>query len=111
MDAQNIVWRQHEIAGGDVADAMPAPDGLMREHGRRVAGMFLRHVVDEKGNQHRVLRSDQSGEAALDSHLFDARLSVLAGQEFRSEEHTSELQSLLSISYAVFCLKTKTQQT
>src|SRR3546814_2342832 len=27
----------------------------------------------------------------------------------RSEEHTSELQSLMRISYAVFCLKTKTQ--
>src|SRR3546814_8772709 len=26
---------------------------------------------------------------------------------WRSEEHTSELQSLMSISYAVFCLKTK----
>src|SRR3546814_7927493 len=29
----------------------------------------------------------------------------------RSEEHTSELQSLMRISYAVFCLKKKTQQT
>src|SRR3546814_9721321 len=29
--------------------------------------------------------------------------------EPRSEEHTSELQSLMRISYAVFCLKTKTQ--
>src|SRR3546814_3229031 len=28
----------------------------------------------------------------------------------RSEEHTSELQSLMRISYAVFCLKTKKQQ-
>src|SRR3546814_9785749 len=28
--------------------------------------------------------------------------------ETRSEEHTSELQSLMRISYAVFCLKTKT---
>src|SRR3546814_2487387 len=27
----------------------------------------------------------------------------------RSEEHTSELQSLMRISYAVFCLRTKTQ--
>src|SRR3546814_7667910 len=27
--------------------------------------------------------------------------------EFRSEEHTSELQSLMRISYAVFCLKKK----
>src|SRR3546814_10524479 len=29
------------------------------------------------------------------------------GQKFRSEEHTSELQSLMRISYAVFCLKKK----
>src|SRR3546814_4942762 len=28
---------------------------------------------------------------------------------FRSEEHTSELQSLMRISYAVFCLKTQKQ--
>src|SRR3546814_6959501 len=28
-------------------------------------------------------------------------------EEFRSEEHTSELQSLMRISYAVFCLKKK----
>src|SRR3546814_5163520 len=30
--------------------------------------------------------------------------------ERRSEEHTSELQSLMRISYAVFCLKKKNQQ-
>src|SRR3546814_2316488 len=30
-------------------------------------------------------------------------------QAVRSEEHTSELQSLMRISYAVFCLKKKTQ--
>src|SRR3546814_5869442 len=30
--------------------------------------------------------------------------------ETRSEEHTSELQSLMRISYAVFCLKKKIQQ-
>src|SRR3546814_2496288 len=29
------------------------------------------------------------------------------GAYWRSEEHTSELQSLMRISYAVFCLKTK----
>src|SRR3546814_7868642 len=29
----------------------------------------------------------------------------------RSEEHTSELQSLMRISYAVFCLKKKKQKT
>src|SRR3546814_8062722 len=30
--------------------------------------------------------------------------------EYRSEEHTSELQSLMRLSYAVFCLKKKTTQ-
>src|SRR3546814_4981569 len=43
----------------------------------------------------------------------DAASAVLPGFEkprgfiFRSEEHTSELQSLMRISYAVFCLKKK----
>src|SRR3546814_3342674 len=34
-----------------------------------------------------------------------------AGGDGRSEEHTSELQSLMRISYAVFCLKKKTKNT
>src|SRR3546814_2176047 len=34
---------------------------------------------------------------------------LLAPAIIRSEEHTSELQSLMRISYAVFCLKTTTQ--
>src|SRR3546814_9189340 len=36
-----------------------------------------------------------------------AMLLVRASTDFRSEEHTSELQSLMRISYAVFCLKKK----
>src|SRR3546814_10038796 len=32
------------------------------------------------------------------------------GGQFRSEEHTSELQSLMRISYAVFCLKKKKEK-
>src|SRR3546814_4529840 len=32
------------------------------------------------------------------------------GHRLRSEEHTSELQSLMRISYAVFCLKKKKKQ-
>src|SRR3546814_7293035 len=44
----------------------------------------------------------------------DERRDRIAGREglvqrLRSEEHTSELQSLMRISYAVFCLKKKTQ--
>src|SRR3546814_16371181 len=34
---------------------------------------------------------------------------ILDGTSGRSEEHTSELQSLMRISYAVFCLKKKKQ--
>src|SRR3546814_7064492 len=37
------------------------------------------------------------------------KLLSLVLLNFRSEEHTSELQSLMRISYAVFCLKKKTQ--
>src|SRR3546814_2463608 len=33
---------------------------------------------------------------------------LLSGRDQRSEEHTSELQSLMRISYAVFCFKKKT---
>src|SRR3546814_3099018 len=36
----------------------------------------------------------------------NATLAALA-QDYRSEEHTSELQSLMRISYAVFCLQKK----
>src|SRR3546814_4285706 len=44
-----------------------------------------------------------------DRHRRALRVVVLARDvEDRSEEHTSELQSLLRISYAVFCLKKKT---
>src|SRR3546814_3709609 len=35
----------------------------------------------------------------------------LVGDQHRSEEHTSELQSLMRISYAVFCLKKKQHKT
>src|SRR3546814_3343992 len=44
----------------------------------------------------------------LTVRCFQMRLSV---SRVRSEEHTSELQSLMRISYAVFCLKKKMQLT
>src|SRR3546814_8350559 len=37
-------------------------------------------------------------------------VSPFAGDHLRSEEHTSELQSLMRISYAVFCLKKKNKR-
>src|SRR3546814_6803026 len=42
--------------------------------------------------------------------LRDQAVDPTAAIGIRSEEHTSELQSLMRISYAVFCLKKKTAQ-
>src|SRR3546814_10403519 len=52
-------------------------------------------------------------DARLFLALLGAKRSVRFDQppgvlQFRSEEHTSELQSLMRITYAVFCLKKKT---
>src|SRR3546814_3209179 len=41
---------------------------------------------------------------------FNSVYSIPGDTLNRSEEHTSELQSLMRISYAVFCLKTKTKK-
>src|SRR3546814_8194470 len=51
-----------------------------------------------------------SGMLAVGGHVvaMQPRCQVVAGDLDRSEEHTSELQSLMRISYAVFCLKKKT---
>src|SRR3546814_9418662 len=53
-----------------------------------------------------------AGAEAVDPAFAKDREQVMGGPfvdlERRSEEHTSELQSLMRISYAVFCLKKKT---
>src|SRR3546814_3454975 len=52
----------------------------------------------------RIIRGQRCGPSSVrklvSNHLAPARIA-------RSEEHTSELQSLMRISYAVFCLKKK----
>src|SRR3546814_5163465 len=61
----------------------------------------------------RVQRDRALGRLAPDRHLCDPAFRpeahVLCGL-WRSEEHTSELQSLMRISYAVFCLKKKNRK-
>src|SRR3546814_5423900 len=47
-------------------------------------------------------------ERAIVPDLLKLRDDFLTTVDGRSEEHTSELQSLMRISYAVFCLKQKT---
>src|SRR3546814_4518792 len=49
--------------------------------------------------------ADGEGGGAHQPHRHQE--GVLAADKVRSEEHTSELQSLMRISYAVFCLKKK----
>src|SRR3546814_5035696 len=62
-----------------------------------------RDAVDCFGNRADVVRR---GAAAAADEIEQAGFGELL-QRCRSEEHTSELQSLMRISYAVFCLKKK----
>src|SRR3546814_7214326 len=41
------------------------------------------------------------------SPIFESPLALFDAETHRSEEHTSEIQSLMRISYAVFCLEKK----
>src|SRR3546814_2726173 len=62
------------------------------------------HIEGERAAPHHR-RFDPERQTAIQPIAFeDFRILV----EPRSEEHTSELQSLMRISYAVFCLKKKT---
>src|SRR3546814_4896618 len=56
-----------------------------------------RHVQEPVDRQHQEDDVERRHQPAVTPHFF------------RSEEHTSELQSLMRISYAVFCLKQKKQ--
>src|SRR3546814_6178913 len=91
---------RHALQAGDVTPIVysSSPKSLAN---------VARHEIDI-----RLYPSSQPEAAQLDpdvsliinySHPFEAR-DKIGG---RSEEHTSELQSLMRISYAVFCLKKK----
>src|SRR3546814_4756041 len=75
-----------------------------------------RHHLEQVGDHHVAIGAGVlvEGRAALQSQrLGDVDLDVVdvvAVPDRRSEEHTSELQSLMRISYAVFCLKKKTKK-
>src|SRR3546814_8198596 len=55
-----------------------------------------------------LLTSHPQADEAQIRQLLDDNLCRCTGYHNRSEEHTSELQSLMRISYAVFCFTTKT---
>src|SRR3546814_3011657 len=88
-----------------------------RQCGRRVpVGRdfgFLGHTLH--AGDEGILR--EQGEVRSDRRKNEGHLHTGGGalaltiKQPRSEEHTSELQSLMRISYADFCLKTKTHKT
>src|SRR3546814_9788992 len=88
----------------DVCSSDLCISGVMEKQG----GSCLRAFFSPRSimtSMRSVPRPDAIMIFLISSHLWVA---------FRSEEHTSELQSLMRISYAVFCLKKKkksTQQT
>src|SRR3546814_941118 len=103
----------------------PAEPFVQRHDLARRADRFHRSVGQE--SQHRGVGDVDMGEGARvrggardddarlrlavaaveDGVAFDRRRAGIILDQFRSEEHTSELQSLMRISYAVFCLKKK----
>src|SRR3546814_4193490 len=128
--------RKHKTIAG-AAEAAPAgqrlPVDLAAHHGLHApAGPHLAGIVDEQFNdrvvadlaaladavmavraRQRVLRSQPRGQRGIRrarGGVLEPRRRADEGayrEVVRSEEHTSELQSLMRISYAVFCLKKK----
>src|SRR3546814_2185487 len=106
-----LLLAQAAAVHGDEAGAEAVHAGEVLVAGRLVDGAlaaelgFHRHHRDAVG-LHRAVA------AALADQLVDedafGRIGIASAlTAARSEEHTSELQSLMRISYAVFCLKKK----
>src|SRR3546814_963638 len=73
-----------------------APSGLARPERYRSGGYIRRLPADPWGNPYQYRQPGERG-------AFD--IFSMGADGARSEEHTSALQSLMRISYAVFCLK------
>src|SRR3546814_7660182 len=95
---------------------------MLVEHVTRAANVaHVRQVVDPRDDQRCCRAEGRWAERAVDRRHIRAKTIGRAwiGQRridrqrdaacCRSEEHTSELQSLMRISYAVFCLTKKTK--
>src|SRR3546814_5156167 len=70
-------------------------------------------LIADYGPDSETIRDDRYIEGCVAAIIKASTVSLRSRNahlsfKFRSEEHTSELQSLMRISYAVFCLKKKT---
>src|SRR3546814_7928325 len=90
--------------GGSALLSLPAP-GITLEEKQAVNKALLRSgaAIDEMNCLRKHLSAIKGGRLAAAA----APARVVSLLISRSEEHTSELQSLMRISYAVFCLKKK----
>src|SRR3546814_1878055 len=83
-----------DVCSSDLADDWSTQCPGFADH---ITLAFAKPVDGTFGRIAVYIPADIAGAHAEGSYTFDL---------FRSEEHTSELQSLMRISYAVFCLKT-----
>src|SRR3546814_6450472 len=83
---------------GQLRDRWPLPPGGALDTGG--AAPTSRRPARDRRGQPGIRRAAAQARA-------DRYRRAAAGRGARSEEHTSELQSLMRISYAVFCLKKK----
>src|SRR3546814_6515764 len=93
------------MRAGSAGHRLPRLGGIVGHHGTGNAW-----IVDEdlpRGGL--VLKVVQRPKAVAEVPLQELEMSDV--EDLRSEEHTSELQSLMRISYAVFCLKKKTRNS
>src|SRR3546814_8415220 len=115
--ASDRVARLHLLVGADEPDQRLAARGVDRHQPiLAVVGLPAQFAGVGDDRVHLGQRCGQAGLAieARDPRAVDQRqLHVEARRviRHRSEEHTSELQSLMRISYAVFCLKKKKEYT
>src|SRR3546814_7787375 len=102
---QSIVGRDHlEVIAVNFKEDRRDFNAVIRAN----KDIDLRYIRDPKG---RI--SDSYGVNSLPNMFIvdvDGKVAHVHRGYSRSEEHTSELQSLMRISYAVFCLKKKTQK-
>src|SRR3546814_1975623 len=106
------------MSGPDVVAAVnrgaQAAAGKSAEHAQlaEIIGELVGPVQSGEGLQSR-LRGVRFSSPAPVIDLPGERIALIECDDdpLRSEEHTSELQSLMRISYAVFCLKKKKKKT
>src|SRR3546814_9744812 len=80
----------------------------------QVPGQLRVRADPQAGQQQHAKPQQREGDAQAGAHESVAmrrRANASARRGTRSEEHTSELQSLMRTSYAVFCLKQNKKKT